>query len=271
MNLDCVRSATPEEVDFYWEHGWVYLPNVIDSDVAKTVLEDAKAYAASPPDGATYHRRPANVSAALSTIPDPEAGTGTFAVLSRSPSMASLQAQFMLASGPVRFFRNALHCKEPDTAGYGPTKWHQDFVLVPLDRSDRPNVWIALIDIPPERGALRFVDRSHHLGLLGSPFEDSEEDVLPNLYPQLFTPENISPPLHLKPGDATVHHALTIHSAPSNTTSTSRWGFAVQYVPADTRYTGGPSPRREAELAAIGAYNIIDHPAFPIIPTATVG
>src|SRR5258708_18037261 len=99
MNLDCLRSATPDEVEFYWEDGWVYLPSVIDSDIANTVLEDAKAYAASPPDGATNHRRPANVRAALSTIPDPEAGTGTFADLSRSPSMASLQAQFMLSSG----------------------------------------------------------------------------------------------------------------------------------------------------------------------------
>ena len=60
-----------------------------------------------------------------------------------------------------------------------------------------------------------------------------------------------SPPLHLEPGDATVHDGMTIHSAGANQTADPRWSYVVQYFVADALYTGAMNRQtdRVAHLA----------------------
>jgi hypothetical protein len=52
---------------------------------------------------------------------------------------------------------------------------------------------------------MRFLDRSHQLGLLGS----TETDLY-GLYPELQA-LTVTEPLNMKPGDATVHAIYTVH------------------------------------------------------------
>jgi len=47
----------------------------------------------------------------------------------------------------------------------------------------------------------------------------------------------ISPPLHLRPGDATIHDLSLVHSAPENATDDVRWVYAIAVFPADALYT----------------------------------
>jgi hypothetical protein len=53
------------------------------------------------------------------------------------------------------------------------------------------------------------------------------------VYPALPDKYPLSPPLHLRPGDATAHAMLTIHTAPANTTDRTRWSYIAWYLPAD--------------------------------------
>ncbi|GAA3144284.1 phytanoyl-CoA dioxygenase family protein [Nonomuraea salmonea] len=97
---------------------------------------------------------------------------------------------------------------------HGATEFHQDFPWMPMDRSAMLTVWLALADVPAGMGALRFYAGSHRHGLLGRSFTRPDDDQLTQ-HPWLKELE-LSPPLDLEAGDATVHHALTVHGAPAN-------------------------------------------------------
>jgi hypothetical protein len=150
----------------------------------------------------------------------------------------------------------------PDSPANRPTDPHQDFVGVPFDRAGNHNYWIALDEVSPEQGAMRFYSGSHRLGPLGLTGPDHEQ-VFESYHALLAEECELSPPLHLRPGDATVHSSLTIHLAPSNTTERPRIGYVLAYLPADSRYTGAPFHNTDGTGLQQG--DRFDHPKFPII------
>jgi ectoine hydroxylase-related dioxygenase (phytanoyl-CoA dioxygenase family) len=121
----------------------------------------------------------------------------------------------------------------PSLAGAQPTPWHQDAPDQPIDRNGYVGFWIALDRVTPDMGGMRFLDRSHHLGLLGSTGTD-----LYGLYPEL-QELTVTEPQDMKPGDATVHAMYTVHSAGLNLSDSPRWALLVSYIPDDALYTGG--------------------------------
>jgi hypothetical protein len=71
--------------------------------------------------------------------------------------------------------------------------------------------WVALADIVPEQGAMRFLTGSHREGPLGTHGvlgTGASDDAL-TVYPGLLDLYELSPPLNYRAGDATVHHCLT--------------------------------------------------------------
>jgi ectoine hydroxylase-related dioxygenase (phytanoyl-CoA dioxygenase family) len=95
--------------------------------------------------------------------------------------------------------------------------------------------WLALAEVTPEMGAMRFLSGVHREGPLGSCFNEDTGDVLEQ-YPKLTDLYPLSPPLHYQPGDATVHHGYMLHGAPPNETDAVRLAYLFSYVPADTRW-----------------------------------
>lgn len=120
------------------------------------------------------------------------------------------------------------------------TFFHQDHPDFQLDRVGALNFWIALDEVTPEQGAMRFLDRSHQAGPLG---ELSATKDLIARYPKLAERYEWTAPFHYKPGDATVHHQLLVHGAPENVTNKRRWAYACIYMPADC-VVGTNGPRR---------------------------
>jgi ectoine hydroxylase-related dioxygenase (phytanoyl-CoA dioxygenase family) len=99
--------------------------------------------------------------------------------------------------------------------------------------------WIALKPTPATSGTMRFVaprdfDQPLH-DLVHATY--AEEKSIEDSYQELQERGILSPPLDLKPGDATIHRGA-LHSAPPNNGDGIRWAFAVSYVQADVRYTG---------------------------------
>ena len=153
--------------------------------------------------------------------------------------------------------------------GSDPTGWHQDWFTRGVDRTTM-TMWIALNDIPPKRGSMRFLTGSHKLGALGLAAHEStafgapDEPPLPERWPDLADCP-ISEPLHVHPGDATAHSAFVVHSAPANTTSEPRWVYILGLYPGDAVYNGQPFPNLEEAGLKMG--QVIDHPLFPVIYT----
>ena len=82
-------------------------------------------------------------------------------------------------------------------------------------------------------------------------------------YPGLAEQCGVSPPITLEPGDATMHDALTPHSAGPNLTDDIRWGLAMTYFPSEALYTG--APHRSFDGLGLTINGPFDHPSFPIV------
>jgi hypothetical protein len=253
-----VREVTDEEVAFFHDNGWGKLERLIEPEVAAGLLEGAKRIMENP--GAPRNPRgwwETYYFAARDDHAEP------FSSLVYSPDLARAATKIMDrrrltdADVPVRLVADLLTRKRAagsDVAN-APTTFHTDLPAYPIDRAGAFSFWIALDEVPPERGSMRFLSGSHREGLLGQ-----AADVL-ETYPKLRELYELSPPLHLQPGDATIHDWRVVHGGPENSTDRPRWAYIVGLMPGDCRYTGMPSMHFDNLGLEVG--QVIDHPRLP--------
>ena len=231
-----VRAVTADEVALLWQHGWVKLERLISSELAGCLLERAKLHMGPGGDqhaarqgtdtGNPYwndrHRVAEDDEVFSSVCFGPQMGANAQRLMRRGVGV--LQTANMLA---VKIgTKQGSAC-----ASSKPTVFHQDALDLPIDRNGYVSFWIALDHITREMGGMRFVDRSHELGMLG--LVDLYET-----YPELKDMTSTEP-VELAPGDATVHTMYTIHGTDANETASPRWALIVAYIPEDAMYTGG--------------------------------
>lgn len=264
-----VREIRPEESAAFRENGWVKLDNLLPADVAAQLLEAAKGLLG--PDGTSHTaRRGVDIDFEWFSeyqLPGYE-GLEPFRSVAFDPAMGkAAHALGVRRDVGVRFLRDQVVCRHPAGKRKSePAPPHQDFSAAVFDRMGYVNLWIALNEIPPERGSLRFYSGSHREGPLG--WRDKDGQLSPSgqplldVYPDLAERCPISEPLHLMPGDATAHTMLTVHESPGNFTDTPRWNLINLYVPEDVIYTGLVRGGIE-QLVDVG--QPLDHPRFPVI------
>ena len=105
--------------------------------------------------------------------------------------------------------------------------------------------WIALDETTLENGAVHFVRGSHRLGEIphaqtGLPLftKALSQPPDPALYPEI--------PALLQPGDASIHHFLTVHRSGPNNTDSHRRGFVLDYRGRSTEVNQEALQRHEA-------------------------
>ncbi|MEV4564712.1 phytanoyl-CoA dioxygenase family protein [Nonomuraea sp. NPDC049419] len=249
-----VREATAAEAGFFAAHGWVRLSRLIDPATAAALRERALDHLRERP---REHRGP--VDAAFGQSRDVAATDEAFAALALHPQMGRNAVRLLHGVRAVRVQVTNLLVKE--AGEHGATEFHQDFPWMPMDRSAMLTVWLALADVPAGMGALRFYAGSHRHGLLGRSFTRPDDDQLTQ-HPWLKELE-LSPPLDLKAGDATVHHALTVHGAPANRHDRPRLSFTVTYFDADALYTG--LPYAQTDGLGLQVNRPFEHERFPCL------
>ncbi|MCT9933126.1 phytanoyl-CoA dioxygenase family protein [Planotetraspora sp. A-T 1434] len=264
---DPVRRLSGQETAFYTEHGWLHAPALVEPGLIERMARKARELHSVLRDGASREGASGTVSvSAVAQAFGQNRGLAEadedFAAPVFSPVMAGNAARLLPGEPDVRLQINNLLVKEPVGGAHGPTTFHQDFPWFPMDRSSMLTVWLALVDIPAGMGSLRFYDRSHLYGSLGRSFARDGDDAI-SQHPWIADLE-LSPPLDLKAGDATVHSALTIHGAAPNAYGTPRLSFAWTYFDAGTLYTG--SPFKQTDDLGLRVNEVFDHPAFPIVP-----
>jgi hypothetical protein len=247
-----VRQASDDEAVFFHEHGWVRLGRLIEPDLAAELRERALRQL-----DARSRSHETLVDQAFGQSRDIAAGDELFGALTLSPGMGRTAVRLLRGVRAVRVQVTNLLVKE--AGEHGATEFHQDFPWMPMDRSAMLTVWLALADVPADMGSLRFYSGSHRHGLLGRSFTRPGDDQL-SQHPWLKELE-LSPPLDLKAGDATVHHALTVHGAPANRRDRPRLSFTVTYFDADALYTG--LPYRQTDGLGLRVNQPFEHERFP--------
>jgi hypothetical protein len=235
---DEIRAVTDPEVAHLRDHGWAKLDQLISPELAARLLERAKAFMG--PDGLRHVPRPgvdrpqAPWQDRHNVVEEDEC----FASVGLSPQMGANAQRLLRRKVGMLMGANMLAVKigtkqDSSLPGAQPTPWHQDAPDQPIDRNGYIGLWIALDHVTPDMGGVRFVDRSHQLGLLGRTGTD-----LYGVYPEL-EEMTATEPMEMKPGDATAHSMYTVHSAGLNRSACPRWALLVSYIPEDALYTGG--------------------------------
>lgn len=180
--------------------------------------------------------------------------------LRTDPVMGKNAARFFGKDTRIRSLTNFLAVKLPkdletEKLGKGPSVYHQDHGAMPT-AGESLVYWIALEEVTPEMGSMRFYNGSHALNwLAGDPLSWPRLEEFP-----------LSEPLIYKPGDATVHGTMVVHGAPENETDVPRWSYIINYFPDDAVYTGlaGRHTRGVDELLEAGQ-RFPEHPYYPVV------
>ncbi len=250
-----------DEVTFYKQNGWVKLDKFISAELAAELLARAKHRMGGEGDA---HELRSGLDIDREWWHDYHyiaAEDEVYGALAFGKDIGRNAQRLMDRDIPVRVAGDVLAVKLPGakktkSRGTGKTDWHQDYPNLPFDRVGILTFWIALDEVTPDMGAMRFFTGSHRLGSLGVVWPEGKE--LPDVYPNLKDECPLSPELHYRPGDATAHAGLVVHGAPQNTTDRPRWAYVVTYFPADTIYTGASSRQTDRPEFEVG--KPFDHP-----------
>jgi len=252
-----IRSLTEAEVAFFREHGWLHVPGLAaPSFIARlaakvAVLRGAASAPAMAPETVASYARSGRVAGS-----DPD-----FAAAVRSPVMAENAARLLPGHPALRLRLDSLIVRDPVTSPADPPMFHQDLAWMPMDRSRMLTVWLALAEVRAADGGLWFVDRSHVYGNLGRTWVRPNDD-LRNQHAWL-AELGLSPALDFAPGDATIHHSLTVHGVDENRGAAPRIALAWTYFDAATLYTG--APHEEIDRLNLEPGRPFEHAEFPLV------
>ena len=158
-----LREVTDEEVAFYREHGWVMMKRLVDPDFAVEMLRVGQEW--------TQHRereehveRP-NQGLALAEGAEPFRSFMFSQRMAKNATRLVDRKRFKGVDIPLRYRIDLLLLKPPGAHG---STYHQDSSEHGSDRVGELQFWMALDEVTADMGAMRFVDRSHREGPLGS-------------------------------------------------------------------------------------------------------
>lgn len=236
---------TPEDVEFYDEHGWYLAPPVLSDEILETARRGAQRLYRGERD------RTLPVSEGYSDW-RPEDGDGV-----RNNEFVSLQvdqlAQLVLApvigaiaaklagTDSIRLLDDQLVYKPPGAASTG---WHADHAYWGTCSSQRLlTAWIPFRDISEDDAPLVVLDGSHrwpgleHTRFFNDPDLEAVEDRM-----RKTGREVRRVPLTMRKGQLSFHHCWTLHASLPNRSDDARLALAVHMQDADNRYCPAHGP-----------------------------
>lgn len=145
----------------------------------------------------------------------------------------------------TRIYHEQSLFKEPG-AGVNPTPWHQDQYYWPFAEPTTLGMWMPLVDVKEEMGAMMYASGTHKRGFLGQ-HAISEESQ--RVYGQLIEDEGVQvvKTAPMKAGDACFHYGWTLHSAGANASDTLREAMIVTFFADGMRVMTPTNPYQEKD------------------------
>ena len=221
------NQTTPEMLDestiqLFRQRGFVRIPDVITK-------EEAESFRIAALD-ASKQSDPYKIRPVFSQHVNVWREHKDMSELTLHPNVGAIAQK--LAGAPIRLWHDHILIKEPQNKVA--TEFHQDQPYWP--HSNSPNAlsaWIALCDVPVERGCMSFISNSHnHKELTAQNLLDKRD--LFTKCPELEYEERVTLPL--KAGDCTYHHARCAHMATPNETDEPRVAHVVIFMDQTTTY-----------------------------------
>ncbi len=227
-------QTTPENlsqatIEYYRKNGFVHIPGILSPE------ETAEYYAIIR----TFSDRKRKEESPF--IRDRDVFTQIVNFWHEEPSVKRLTLHpnvggvaEKLAGVPLRIWHDHMLIKQPHNNA--PTAYHQDQPFWPHAHSPNSiSAWIALCDVPVERGCMTFIPGSHKYTDL-PPQSTGDSNILFKTCPELTWSQRVTVPL--RAGDCTFHHSRCAHSATPNDTDDPRVAHIIIYMDQTTTYNG---------------------------------
>jgi phytanoyl-CoA hydroxylase len=217
------ETVTDAQKTQFRENGFVHIPGIIGKD------EAAEFYAAALDVSQRTKSRSSGVFLQHVNVWTEDE---TMKRLTLHPNVGAVAE--MLAGVPLRLWHDQILIKEPHNNVA--TEFHQDQPYWPHQNSTHPiSAWIALCDVPVEKGCMTFLPGSHlrtDLPAQNLRAADSLMTICPDF---VWTPRVTVP---LRAGDCTFHHGRCAHMATPNFTDDPRVAHIVIFMDAETQFAG---------------------------------
>ena len=238
-------KLSPEHRDHYWQRGWVVVEGVFPANRARAMAALAETIARTelaelakaPPSGqrrSYWADQGESGELAPRKIVQPFTKHPDLRALVSDPALVEV-VQGVTGDPPVLLTDQIL--LKPPRFG-APKPYHQDnayFRCTPADSV--VTAWIALDDVDVENGCLRYIDGSHHGGLLPhEPLAGEEHNLVPSADLVELKRESTAP---VRAGGVVLHHPLTLHTSYRNESPRWRRGYASHWA---TRSTVSDTP-----------------------------
>ncbi|WP_395107939.1 phytanoyl-CoA dioxygenase family protein [Actinomadura sp. SCN-SB] len=229
-DVDAEGRVSEELVAAYRENGFVRIRGVLDEAGVERFRTAAEGYLEA------HRSESLETGAVFSQLVNVWRRDPVLRELTLSPRLGRIAEQ--LAGFPLRLWHDQMLVKEPHSNAA--TEFHQDRPYWP-HAGDRLalSAWIALVDVPPERGCMTFLPGTQNrTDLRPQDLHDSED--LFEADPSLRWAPRVTLPL--RAGDCTFHSGYTGHMALPNRTGTARLAHVTIYIDAETTYSGAGHP-----------------------------
>ncbi len=249
------RHITPETKQAFDTDGFVYLSAFLDKNETAELKSKLERYVREvvpgvPPADKFYEDKANNLT--LKQLVRMNEHDDYFHRLchgSRFEKLASLLMGGEVVSKGVEYFN------KPPKIGRA-TPPHQDGYYFMINPCEAVTIWLALDDVDDENGCLRYVRGSHRQGMRAHRRTDTlgfSQGI--GDYGDSDAANEVK--FHAHPGDALVHHAVTIHRADGNVSENrTRQAIGLVYYSAaakeDRIAQRAYQEKLERELAASG-------------------
>jgi phytanoyl-CoA hydroxylase len=220
------ETLPSEAIESYQRQGFVHIPGILTSDEAAEFYEAALAV--------SRRKESLNKSSIFTQLVNVWTEDEAMRRLTLHPNVAAVAER--LAGVPLRLWHDQILIKQPHNNAA--TEFHQDQPYWPHTDSAHPiSAWIALCDVPVEKGCMTFLPGSHRRTDL--PMQSlSSSTSLFGICPDLIWNPRITVPL--RAGDCTFHHGRCAHMATPNDTDDPRVAHVVIFMDEGTTYAGRP-------------------------------
>ncbi len=221
-------TVTQEQIEQYRTQGFVHLPGVISPEEAERYRDAALALA--------QRMGSFNQDGVFTQLVNAWREDEAMRMLSFHPNVTGIARK--LAGVPLRMWHDQTLIKQPHNQK--PTEYHQDQPLWPHDnRHTSISAWVALVDVPVERGCMTFIPGSQARTDL-APSNPGRSEGWFEVAPDLVWARRVTVPL--RAGDATFHNSRTLHMANNNDTDEPRVAHIILMMEDGTAYRPQPHP-----------------------------
>ena len=236
----------PKQVDFFWEHGYLHIPEIFTSEETVALGEQldwlidqwsTKAAGWSGPWRREYMDEETERKSQLIAMHDLYFYSEAWMKAVTNPQLCDAMADLL---GPnVELHHSTMHVKPPETGQ--PFPMHQDWPFYKHKDNRYVDVLVHLDDTCHENGEIRFLDRSHKGGALEHITQNPDGT---SCTPHLPTGEYKladSVPVPAKQGDVVCFSLHTIHGSHINQTDQNRRIVRIGYRNPDNEQFAGQS------------------------------